>query len=367
MIQQYKHMNSSFLISTNEIKNKSLCEKINNALNDTFQDFVKTKDVNPELSFIFTDHLCSFINEKEFFKTKDIRLSDKQIHFKDSELDFLINTNEKYKVYINVSDEETIKSSMRFFSKAFKNKVEGQIVTSYYRIFLLFTQLWNIENDASYLHASAVDIDGGAVLFSADSGVGKSALLFRLSQEKSYKFIADDLTIINGSTKAYYQGRSLSVKPYHLRYFPFLIEKLKKLMGKIQKFQWEIISDSRLIYRLSPKNLFENSSEQSEIKRVVHLCSHTKADFEIKSISKDELANNALPILINELFLANNKLNTLASLPQSIFPSSQVLYSKTRTIFDNAFNDIEIKLVSVPYNSNPNLLYEFLKQEGCLN
>lgn len=367
MIQQYKHMNSSFLVSTNEIKDKSLCVKINYALNEAFKGFIKTKDENPALSFIFTDHLYSFITEKDFYKVKDIRLSEKQIHFKDVELDFLINTNEKYKVYINVSDQETIKSSVRFFSKAFKNKVEGQIITFYYRIFLLFTQLWNVEHDASYLHASAVNTDGGAVLFSADSGVGKSALLFRLSQEKSCKFIADDLTIITTSSKAYYQGRSLSVKPYHLDYFPFLIEKLKKLMGKIQQFQWKIISDSRLIYRLSPNKLFEKSSEQAKIKRVVHLCSHTKDAFEIKNISKDDLVNSALPILINELFLANNRLNTLASLPKSFFPSSHVLYSKSRTIFENAVNNVDIKLVLVPNNSDPNLLYEFLKQEGCLN
>ena len=332
MIQYYKHINSTFLISTDEIKNKSLCVKIDNALNDAFKGFIKTKEVVPALSFIFTDHLSSFITEEEFLKVKDVYLNEKQIRFKDAELDFLINTDDKYKVYVNVSDKETVKSSIRFFSKAFKNKVEGQITTFYYRIFLLFTQLWNVDHNASYLHASAVDVDGHAVLFSADSGVGKSALLFSLYNQKKYKFIADDLTIVNKDAKAYYQGRSLSVKPYHMSYFPFLIEKLKKLMGLMQKLQWKIVNDSRLIYRLSPKDLFRCASGRSEIKRVVHLCTHTKESFEIKSISKQELVDNVLPILINEFFLANNKLNTIASLPRSIFPSSQEFYSKTTLV-----------------------------------
>ena len=67
MIQQYKHMNSSFLVSTSEIKDKSLCSKINYALNEAFKGFIKTKDENPALSFIFTDHLSSFITEKDFY------------------------------------------------------------------------------------------------------------------------------------------------------------------------------------------------------------------------------------------------------------------------------------------------------------
>ena len=69
-----------------------------------------------------------------------------------------------------------------------------------------------------------------AILFTADSGVGKSALLFQLSQNKDFKFIADDLTIISNQAESFFQGRCLSVKPYHIKYYSFLAEKLKVLM-----------------------------------------------------------------------------------------------------------------------------------------
>ena len=110
------------MISTNEIESKHLYQNINNALKDAFKGFVKSDDANPVLSFIFTDHIDSFIIEQDCFKIKDVYLSDKQIRFKDTELDFLINANEKYTVYLNVSDKETLKSSLRFFNKSFKNK-----------------------------------------------------------------------------------------------------------------------------------------------------------------------------------------------------------------------------------------------------
>ena len=77
--------------------------------------------------------------------------------------------------------------------------------------------------------------------------------------------------------------------------------------------------------------------------------------------------NFSIPLLTNELFLANHKLNTLASLPFSPFHSAATIYTASENIFNSAFKNVNLKLVFVPYMSNPNDLYDFLKSEGCLN
>ena len=271
------------------------------------------------------------------------------------------------KVIINIADNETFKSSLRIFNKAYKTNIELQITTFYYRIFLLFSQLWNLQNNCSYIHASAVEVNGMAILFTADSGVGKSALLFQLSQYKNFKFIADDLTIISDKSESFFQGRCLSVKPYHLKFYSFLSEKLKVLMGNVQKLQWNIINDNRLTYRMSPTDIFDSICDKTEIKRIIHLCNHSKETFEINNISSHELINFTIPILSNELFLANHKLDKVASLPNSPFQSTDKMYNASRNIFTSAFKDVEIKIAFVPYQSNPIELFNFLKQEGCLN
>lgn len=367
MKQQYKHSSSSFSISVVEIKNQNLKVKIHKALLETFKGFLPTDCTDVAFSFTFTDHINSFITDRDFVQHKNIKISKNQTHFKDEELNFLIQNNEPFKVLINVHDNETLKSSLRIFHKAFKSNIELQITTFYYRIFLLFSQLWNLENNCSYLHSSAVEVNGKSIVFTADSGVGKSALLFRLSAEKGFKFIADDLTIISSDTKAFYQGRCLSVKPYHLSFFPFLKTKLKTLMGSVQSLQWSLIKDNRLTFRISPTDIFDEINEQSTIKSIIHLCNHTADRFEIKDISVKEFLDYTIPIFSNELFLAHHKLNTLASLPNSPLISSVEMLKKTENIYASAFENISLKLVLVPFKSNPNDLFEFLKKEGCLN
>ena len=363
----YKHKNVSFSLSVFEIENQDLRQKIHFALKDVFTGFITGASEHIALEFIFTDNIDSYIMDKEFIRVKDVKVGKNQTHFKDTELDFLINNSNKFKVYINISDNETLKSSLRIFNKAFKNNIEQQITTFYYRIFLIFTQIWNVENNCSYVHASAVEVNEKSILFTADSGVGKSSLLFKLSQDSNFKFIADDLTIISDQAESYYQGRCLSVKPYHLNFYNFLTDRLSLLMSRMQKLQWKFLKDNRLTYRISPNDLFDSISEKSKIKSIIHLCNHDKDTYEIKNITTEELINFTISILINELFLANHKLNTLASLPFSPFQSTAKIYKESEDVFNSVFQNVSLKLVFVPYMSNSNDLYDFLKSEGCLN
>jgi len=367
MVASYIHKDVAFKVSVTEIENRNLKLRVSDALQDFFKGFSGSESEHSAMEFAFTDNIEKWIKDTEFVRVKDIKVGKNQTHFKDNELNFLIDNSNPFKVIVNVVDNETFKSSLRIFNKAYKTNIELQITTFYYRIFLLFSQLWNLENNCSYIHASAVEVNGRSVLFTADSGVGKSALLFQLSQDKDFKFIADDLTIISDKSESFFQGRCLSVKPYHLKYYSFLAEKLKVLMGSIQKLQWRIINDNRMTYRIAPTDLFDKTCEKSEIKRIIHLCNHSKDTFEIKNISFDELIGFTIPILTNELFLANHKLDTVASLPNSPFQSTDKMYTASKNIFSSAFKDVELRLVLVPYQSSPIELFNLLKQKGCLN
>ena len=192
-------------------------------------------------------------------------------------------------------------------------------------------------------------------------------MLFKLSQDDNFKFIADDLTIISDQSVSYYQGRCLSLKPYHLNFYDFLSDRLSLLMSRMQRLQWKFLKDNRLTYRMSPQDLFANVCEKSIMKSIIHLCNHDKDTFEIKNITSEELMNFTIPILTNELFLANHKLNTLASLPFSPFDSTAKIFMASENIFNSAFKNVTLNIVFVPYMSNPNELYDFLKSEGCLN
>ena len=364
---KYQHHNFAFSISTCCIKNQQLKSKIDLAIQDTFKGFLVCNTKKVIMEFIFTDDIVSFISDISFVRVNNIKVGNLQTHFKDDEIEFLVNNNNIFKIYLNVSLNHSLRSSLRFADKSYKNNVEKFTTIFYYRIFLLFSQLWNIKNNFSYLHSSAIEIFGKSIIFTADAGVGKSSLLYRLSKEKDYKFIADDLTIISSEAEVFFQGRRLSVKPYHLKYFSFLKKKLNTLMLYGQKIQWRLIKDNKLTFRIAPDQLFDKISKSSKLKRVIHLCNHSDEKFLISDISSKQLVKYTIPILINELFLANKKLNSVASLPNSPFINSSELFNSVSDIYLKAFKNVDTRLVLVPFMSDPNELYEFLKFEGCLD
>ena len=90
MKQQYKHKDSSFLLSVSEIKNKDLKEKVNHALLDVFKGFLPSISSDVALTFSFTDHIQSFITDMEFTQHENVKIGKNQTHFNDRELNFLI-------------------------------------------------------------------------------------------------------------------------------------------------------------------------------------------------------------------------------------------------------------------------------------
>jgi len=217
----FKYINYWVLLSTDEIRNKSIRRKFSKALYDVFNDFNNLdnnssntslfKDLDQEyrLKFTFTDNIhrnhfndySSGIIASDYkeqnLKSKTVSIINNSLFYKDGEVEFALDISNPYSVLVKIFDSNNIKKSLRIFHKGFKNHLESQASLFYYRIFLMFTQLWNVNHDYSYIHAASFEINNRSVLCSADSGVGKSSLLFALSRKKEYKFISDDLSVVN--------------------------------------------------------------------------------------------------------------------------------------------------------------------------
>jgi hypothetical protein len=138
-------------------------------------------------------------------------------------------------------------------------------------------------------------------------------------------------------------------------------------MSWLQFFQWHVLYKYNLTYRFSPLKLFAGFSSSSSIKRVIHLCNHDEQDFVIKRVEIEEFVRLTTSILENEFYLANYKMNIMSSFPESKFWSTNKIYANTEKILKDAFKDVRIDLVYIPYMSDPNDLYKFLQDKGCLD
>ena len=133
----YKHINSTFLISTNLIKNKNLRKKLNSVLENEFKGFLLSNhESSNSISFCFTDNLNPFLTEDTYLCSDSVYRSENQIYYKDTEFDVLINLQDSFKIILKIKPEKLAKYSVRILHKAYKNNLERIVSTFYYRVFL---------------------------------------------------------------------------------------------------------------------------------------------------------------------------------------------------------------------------------------
>jgi serine kinase of HPr protein (carbohydrate metabolism regulator) len=367
----YQHGPYVFKLSTEKIADEIFNQKLMNAILLQFNSFLPIEKQNAAIEFYFVEDVNVYFQHEVFTNIGSVQYAGESIKFSNSEITFVYTKNNTiHKVYIKVVDNTNLKANMRLLNKSYTNVIENQVAVFYYRIFLIFTQLVNIEHDTTYIHgASICNSSKEALLFPADSGVGKSSMLLRLAKEKKYAYIADDLSIIDNKLNTYYSGRAISVKPYHIKNFPFLASLMEAEMPKYQQIQWKILKDNRLVFGLCPQALFKGHiAKQARIKQVVHLINTNEKNFSIKQVDAKTLASASANILMNELFLGYYNIYKALAIPgNTLFLSPGQMYQKTFEHYEKLFGSTENYLLTVPYMSHPNDMYEFLVTQNILD
>ena len=217
--------------------------------------------------------------------------------------------------------------------------------------------------NTTYIHGATVsDNSNNAILFPADSGVGKSSMLFRMAKENRYYYIADDLSIISDNGESYYTGRAISTKPYHLKNFPFINQLIEDDMSYLQKLQWKIVNDNRLVFGVDPQKLFASKiKKKAKVKKIIHLINTNSNEFILKKLDAHSLALASANILMNELILGNQLIYKALSIPgNDMFESPGNFYLKSLNIYETLFKQSETYMLEVPYMSHPDKMYDFL-------
>ena len=368
---KYQHGPYAFSVLVDTITDEILKERILEAIKSQFASFLISDMNKVAIEFHFTQDINPYFQHEHYTNIGAVQFASDSLKFVNSEVDFVYSIEDGiHRIYVQIKNNTNFKSNCRLLNKGYIDAIEKQVAVFYYRVFLIFTQLLNIEYNTTYIHGASIsDDDNNAILFPADSGVGKSSMLFRLAKEGKYSYVADDLSIVDNEFNTYYSGRAISMKPYHLKNFPFLSKIVEEEMPKYQQVQWKLLKDNRLVFGMDPQILFSNKiKKKANLKKVIHLVNTNDKGFTLQDIDSRTIAAASANILMNELFLGYYNIYKALSIPgNNLFLSPALMYEKTFNHYMKLFEETETYLLLVPYMSNPNEMYEFLISQNIID
>lgn len=369
MVLNIKHLNKFLEINTELIQDIEFKDIVDKQINGVFSDFETsdTIDNDPFFKFYFVTDFNSCWDSKSYYQSMgEAHHYGGKFKLYAHGAQMVVDTNQHIPtIYYLIKNNTKNDLSYRIKNSAFASHTETQINIFYYRVFLVFIQWYNLTQNSSFVHASSVAYRGNAYLLSATSGIGKSSFLMAISQDPDFSFIADDLTILNKAGNAFFLGRKISVKPYHLFYFPWLRGIIMKIMPPMQKVQWKLFSKTKKLgIGLPFSSLFISGSKSDiKVKKIFHLINHNKDEFEAIEFNADDLARISNAILQTEMFLGLEFFSQINYFNiKTYFSTDTKLADVTLSVLRDIFKNVEIEGVLVPYRSNPNDLADFIKK-----
>jgi hypothetical protein len=236
-----------------------------------------------------------------------------------------------------------------------------------YGVFDYLTQIAQLELGQSYVHASSVERDGDGTAIVAWGGIGKTSAALKLITEHGFRFLSDDLGLVDDSGTLWRTPKRLQVYAYNLvgeeRLRSMLLEGRSMLDRAAWAWKLRRRGPKGVRRRVSAEQLFGAASvgERAPLRRVFCLERGDVRDFEAREIPADELARRAAEVVMQEIEpygFVSRALHSGHRAP--LLPTQDAVIAATRSVLRSAFDGIPIRNVRIPSAASPAALAAYL-------
>lgn len=109
-----------------------------------------------------------------------------------------------------------------------------------YTVFDWSTQLRQIGLGQSYIHASAMTKDGRTLVVMGKGGVGKTSSMLKLSITQGWRYLSDDLAVIDDGGRVYRSPKRLQIYAYNTQGEPEIERCLLHGRSLLDRTQWRL-------------------------------------------------------------------------------------------------------------------------------
>ena len=236
-----------------------------------------------------------------------------------------------------------------------------------YDVFDYLTHIQHIGIGQSYVHASSFTKDHRTVAIVAWGGIGKTTSMLKLVVEDKWKFLSDDLGIIDENGVIYRSPKKMQIYAYNLEGQPALQKMLLHGRSTIDLLNWYYrkakYGIKKVRRRVSAEELFKgNVGVRSKVTDVFFIERASVADFEMHPITADELAAKAAWTVMSEIDPYHTIAAAIYSVQTtSIIPPYEHVFKMTKQVLGKAFSSTSPVLIQIPLSATPDQLADFLR------
>ncbi len=257
----------------------------------------------------------------------------------------------------------------RFFDWNYLTPDERRAKNFIYDLFDFTSQIGLLEAGASYLHASSFERDGRGVALVAWGGIGKTTTMLKLVLEDGWRFLSDDLGLIDTAGNLHRTPKWMQIYAYNLEGQAAIHDALLSGRTLADRASWALSRSRKGIKgvrrRVSAEQLFGSTrlGEKTPLTDLYFLERASVREIESRPVDPAHLAQRAASILLQELQpFTNISVAMHSSWRTPCLPSVEELRSASEAVFLKAFARLAPVHVLLPQDCGPEHLAVFFRK-----
>ncbi len=272
-------------------------------------------------------------------------------HFGDS----VISWRKKEKIYVDFIfgvGKSNIKEKYGNIQFTYPFECIGQV----FHELALIPSLHFFSEDLTVIHGSALeDPKGNAIIITGTGGVGKTSIELELGLEKNYKFLSDDMSLLDSRGKVWPNNAFPKIYGYNTEVNEKIEEKIFKNRNILDKFQWIMRKKrgQRVRRRVNPYIFFDKRiSQGAKISKLFILFRGSYKSLSIEKIPAERVAEMNIEVMRSEYqqfykHLYWYKFNCLGSGQSPQFDLDKLL-NDWQKLQNTIFSKISCYLIKIP-------------------
>ncbi|MBC8490522.1 MAG: hypothetical protein H8D45_31285, partial [Bacteroidetes bacterium] len=278
--------------------------------------FFQSTSESPEVVFNFTDKENVQADSNSLNLGKEIYISEENIY-----IDF---PNYRYVVKIPIQPQTPLNVDIGFDTHVVPTNFKKRVIEMLakindrtylsrlermaYSFFLTFEFILFLlyQHNKTVLHGSSITRNNRTVLITGWGGTGKTSTQLQLISKHGWKYLSDDISLVDSIGNVYYYPRYIMIYPYNLLGQKELYLKLIGERNLVDRLQWALKKRQYGLHgvrrRISPVSIHgkDNIGISGKITQVIYIIRYKNTSFELQKCNGVDLVPKVANVVAAE-------------------------------------------------------------------